>query len=105
MKKPVYMNPNRCFKLENSVIEHQTESIFLGVTVDQHLEWNLQTRAVCNKVARNVHIFRNLRSYIDKKAVKNLYNTLVYPNLIYCNSLWGYSKQSTSFLLSFRKRK
>ena len=93
-KKPVCMNPSSYLKIENSVIERQTETIFLGVTVDQHLEWNLQTRAVCNKVAKYVHIFRNLRSYIDKKALKNLYNTLVYPNLIYCNSIWGYSKHS-----------
>ena len=88
-KETVYMNPNDCLKMKNSVIKRQTETVFLGVTLDQHLEWNLQTRAVCNKVAKYVHIIRNLRSYIDKKKLSKTCITPLYTLILYTTIIYG----------------
>ena len=70
-------------------IDRHVKSMFLGVLIDELLTWQPHVQLVCNKLAKYVPILRNIRNCIDVRALITLYNSLIYPNITYCNSVWG----------------
>ena len=41
------------------------------------------------KYQKTVGLFYKMRQYLERKALTNLYYSLVFPYLIYCNEVWG----------------
>ena len=56
---------------------------YLGIYLDEHLQWGPQIQHVNNKLAKNVGIINKLRYYLDFHMLKQLYYTLIYPYLNY----------------------
>ena len=62
---------------------------YLGIYLDEHLQWESQIQHVNNKLAKNVGIINKLRHYLDFHMLKQLYYTLIYPYLNYGLASWG----------------
>ena len=62
---------------------------YLGIYLDEHLQWEPQIQHVNNKLAKNVGIINKLRHYPDFYMLKQLYYTLIYPYLNYGLASWG----------------
>jgi len=62
---------------------------YVGIYLDEHLQWGPQTQHVNNKLAKNVGIINKLRYYLDFHMLKQLDNTLIYPYLDYGLASWG----------------
>ena len=62
---------------------------YLGIYLDEHLQWEPQIQHVNNKLAKNVGIINKLRHYLDFYMFKKLYYTLIYPYLNYGLASWG----------------
>ena len=62
---------------------------YLGVYIDQHLNWKDQITHVKNKVSKNIGILYKLRHYVSIHVLKQLYYTLIYPYLNYAVAVWG----------------
>ena len=62
---------------------------YLGVYIDQHLNWEPKIQHVNNKLAKNIGILYKVRKYVDLNVIKQLYYTLVYPYLNYGIMSWG----------------
>ena len=74
----------------NSVeIERVSQYRFLGVLLDENLNFNKHIQFVISKVSKFVFIFYNIRSFLDSKTLLLIYYTLVYPNVIYNITVWG----------------
>ena len=58
---------------------------FLGIIIDDKLEWTY----VKNKIYKSSGILSKARNYIDKKTLKQLCYSFVYPYLIYGIEIWG----------------
>ena len=67
---------------------------YLGVYIDQHLNWKDQITHVKNKVSKNIGILYKLRHYVSIHVLKQLYYTLIYPYLSYAVVVWGNTYQS-----------
>ena len=91
-------------KVKESVIEHVTHLTFLGVTIDDELNWKQHTGVVCNRLAKHVGVFYKLK-FLPKEILTILYNTLILPNLNYCILVWACSSmQNTNRLLILQKK-
>ena len=67
-----------------------TRSIqFLGIIIDDKLKWTEHIAYVKNKISKSSGILSKARNYIDKKTLKQLYYSFVYPYLIYGIEIWG----------------
>jgi len=77
--------------IRNSIIGFLDVTKFLGVTIDNKLNFSSHIKAVCNKVSKSVGIIRKLSSFLPEKIVKQLYLSLVYPHLCYGVEVWGNS--------------
>ena len=75
--------------INNNVITEINETKFLGVIVDNQLNWNAHIKHISNKVSKSIAILRILRDVFPKHILKMLYLTLTYPYFNYCNLIWG----------------
>ena len=62
---------------------------YLGIYIDNNLNWEYQIKHVNSKIAKNTGIISKLRYYIDLKMLKHLYYTLIYPYINYGLMSWG----------------
>ena len=77
-KKKMHLNINN--------IDCKSYIKYLGIYLDEHLQWEPQIQHVNNKLAKNVGIINKLRHYLDFHMLKQLYYTLIYP---YLNYAWS----------------
>ena len=64
----------------------------LGVIIDSKLKWNdhiTYHSYVKSKISKTIGLFYKMRQYLRRKTLVNLYYSLVFPYLIYCNEIWG----------------
>ena len=60
---------------------------YLGVYIDEHLNWRPHIDFVCNKLKRANGAF--FRHYVDKKTLLALYFSLFHSHLSYAAQVWG----------------
>lgn len=78
---------------------------FLGVYVDQHLDWKDHINNISSKVARNVGILARASHFLSQTVKIKLYYALVFPYLAYCNLVWASTYNSRLLrLITLQKR-
>ena len=75
--------------LNGEGIERVQYTKFLGVYIDDHLNWNQHIREVCLKLSRTCGILYKVRRHLTLDALMSIYYTLAYPYIHYCISVWG----------------
>ena len=81
LKEKIFIN--RC-----SINEVQ-ETKFLGVIIDNSLTWSSHIQYMKNKVAKGLGIILKCRKIFNTETLVSLYNSIVFPYLNYCVSIWG----------------
>ena len=64
-------------------IERKTSIKYLGIYLDEHLNWKTHIAHVQGKLTKNLGILNQLRNYLNLKMLRQLYSTLIYPYLNY----------------------
>ena len=62
---------------------------YLGVQVDNSLDWKEQIKAVSSKVSRAIGFLKHARNILPMASLKALYSGIVEPHVRYCYSVWG----------------
>ena len=72
-------------------IERVRETIFLGVVLDEHLNWKAHISNVSNRIPnyKSIGIIFKSRFCLSLSSLRTLYYSLVYPYLMYCVSVWA----------------
>ena len=74
-------------------IEKVEEFIFLGLTLDTHLNWKIHSGNISNKSSRISCVLNNRKYILPERIKLLLYNTLLLPHINYCLMTWGYHGQ------------
>ena len=72
-----------------SVVKEVKHTKFLGVTIDCKLIWNEHTRNARNKISKNIGIICKAKKSLNVSTLITLYNSFIYPHLIYGIEVWG----------------
>lgn len=75
--------------INGSLIERVSEFKFLGVFIDEKLKWKSHITYVKKKICKNIGVLSNVRFYLNYKALKILYCSLILPYFMYCLEVWG----------------
>ena len=75
--------------LENNVLEQVDNTKFLGVYIDQHLEWKTDVNFIPAKISKSVWLLYKAKCYLPSKSLLTLYYALLYPYLTYGNLIWA----------------
>ena len=64
---------------------------FLGVILDEKLTWKPQLTHLCIRVSQITGIMCKIRDSLTSDSLILIYNSTVYPLLLYCLAVWGRS--------------
>ena len=64
---------------------------FLGVFIDDKLNWKKHISHISGKISRGMGVLRKVRSVLPAHSLKTLYHSMIYPYYTYCNYVWGNS--------------
>ena len=71
-------------KMGHVVLKQINFTKFLGVIIDDKLNFTHHISYLKNKLSKGMGIIIKARHYLNKKVLITLYNTFIYPYLIYC---------------------
>ena len=80
---------NKDIFISNQTIDRVAETRFLGVIIDEHLNYHSHISHIKSKVARGVGILCRARKFFDSKTLQDLYYSFIHPYLNYCVEIWG----------------
>lgn len=90
--------------LNNTPIMKVNSTKFLGVIIDNKLNWTEHILAVKRKIARGLAILCKIRKKLDKRVLKQMYYSYIECHLIYCIEIWG-NTNKTNITSLFRLQK
>ena len=83
------------FSLNNNALEYVDKYKYLGIVLDEHLDFNTTASVLAGSAGRALGSisskFRHLKG-LGFKTFTTLYHSGVVPILDYCSSIWGYQK-------------
>ena len=88
----IYDDLNIC--IDGRKISRVSHTKFLGVLLDESLTWSNHTSNIVNILSKYCGILYRLREVLPSKTLFSLYNTLLFPHLIYCNLIWADSNNT-----------
>ena len=91
-------------KIQNTCIKKVTETKFLGVIIDENLNWNAHIKQLTKKLSSCTGILSRIKDNVPSHLHKNLYQTLFESHLTYGVTVWGGVSQN-KLLPLFRVQK
>lgn len=100
-KAPLFVK----IQLEGDQVEQVDSHRLLGVTLDEDFTWKLHISNVNRLVAKNLHLLKKLKLYVDRNALKSFFTAHCLSHINYASTLWSYAPQAhLKRLLSLHKR-
>lgn len=99
--------PNTISKLMINEIEIERVSAikFLGVIIDNDLNWKPHISYTKNKISKSIAILYKVKDLLNEKSLYTLYCSLVLPYITYCVEVWGNTyKTNTNSIFMLQKR-
>ena len=76
-------------QISNEKVDRVQNMKFLGVRIDDNLNWNHQYNHVVLKIKRNMHLLRDNKLYLNINTKKLIYYAHIYSHISYCIVVWG----------------
>ena len=83
------IQPSVALSIEGHPIDEVDNTKFLGVYLDNNINWKKHISYISGKVARGIGLIIKARKMLTRDALLTLYHHFVFPYLSYCNHIWG----------------
>ena len=70
-------------------IERVNQFNFLGLTIDENLNWHAHIQKISNRISRALGVLSRVKRFLPKHILRLLYNSLILPHLQYSVLAWG----------------
>jgi hypothetical protein len=79
---------------------------FLGLYIDKYLTYEYHINHICKKISKTLGVINKVKHILDRKTLRQLYYSLVYPYLLYCNIEWclNYKTRINRLIILQKKR-
>ncbi len=75
---------------DNTDIDRVYEFNFLGLTINENLNWKSNTDKIANKINKDMGVLNKVKYFLPLNAKILIYNSLISSNVICCILAWGY---------------
>lgn len=75
--------------INNKKITRRSEVKYLGIYIDENLNFKYHIDLLCTKVSKTIVIIAKLRHYANLQTIRQVYYALIYPHLLYGIVIWG----------------
>ena len=76
-------------KITNNQIERKKAIKFLGVMLDENVNWQEHIRTVENKIAKNIGLLYRAKYLLNESSLKCIYFAYIHSYLNYANIAWA----------------
>ena len=83
-------------KIGTDTIEKVSKFNFLGITLDENLNWKEHVISISKKVNKRLGLLSRIRSCLTLKAAQCVYNSIIHPVFTYADTAWGELSQTCS---------
>ena len=83
------LNVKPAIKFNGKKLEKCTSYKYLGIFLDEKLNWKVHIKYLCEKLSKLCGIFSKLRHCCSTELMKVIYHALFSSHLQYCNFIWG----------------
>ena len=90
--------------IDGITIEKKESTKFLGITIDQCLNFNAHIDKVVTSASRGVGVLYRLKPYVPLKTLFTVYNSIILPYISYCNLVWASQKTKINHILLLQKK-
>lgn len=81
--------------MNDTVLERVQHTKYLGVYLDEHLNWKQQVAHICRKISPIIGIMSKARWLLSKTILISLYYSLIHSHISYCIESWGSAYATT----------
>ena len=82
-------------RINNKTIERKAHTKFLGVYVDENLNWKEHVNLIAHTVSKSIGIITKAGFYLSMPSLRTLYLALLYPYLQYGTIVSGSTYKTT----------
>ena len=75
--------------IDGHKIEEASQTKFLGVILNNKLNWAAHCNYICCKMSKGIGIIIKARMVFNETTLLSLYNSLILPYISYCIHVWG----------------
>ena len=91
--------------LKGTRLERVKSVKYLGVMIDERLNWKEHINSVCAKISPVIGVLSKLRWVLPKRICKQIYMSLVHCHTMYCLEVWGCAtKLAMNPLITLQKK-
>ena len=76
-------------EINDNAIKQVSSTTFLGVTIDNKLNWAEHINKVKCKISKGVGIINKAKRLLTRPCLVTLYYSFLFPHLTYCIEVWG----------------
>ena len=69
-------------EMNHTLIKQVNESSFLGLTVNNHMDWNSHITNISNKITKTMGIMNRIKKSIPQQILNLMYNSLILPHTV-----------------------
>ena len=84
----------RTLFIAGTLIQRKSEAKFLGVIVDDKLNWSQHVKCIKAKMSRYVGIMYKIKHFLPTQARLQIFHSFVQSHLNFCSLVWGFSTKS-----------
>ena len=78
-----------CLKIRDNVLALVENTKYLGVQVDNSLDWKEHITSVSTKVSRAVGLLKYGKRFLPQNSLKTFYTSIIEPHFRYSCTVWG----------------
>ena len=78
-------------QIANTPIDRTAVFDFLGLTINENLNWNNHVSKISTKLSKITGILNRLHYFLPRQQLMLIYNSLFLPHVNYCLLAWGFS--------------
>ena len=82
-------NEDLNLKIRDNELEIIQKTNYLGVQIDNSLNWKEHIKTVSTKVSRAIGFLKHAKTFLRQETLKTFYTGIVEPHFRYCCSVWG----------------
>ena len=86
--------------LEGNNLDCVSNTKFLGVHIDEELNWKHHTAQIALKISKGLGILNRVKYILPCDVLLMLYYTMIHSYLLYCNIIWGNACQVSLYRLT-----
>ena len=77
------------FSINENAVEQVTSAKFLGVYVDQNINWECHIENISKRIACAIRAIKRIRHLTPFNVLIKVYNSLIQPYFDYFKVVWG----------------